>query len=368
MDITNTWRLYAECISSGAITEPTGGSWISAICIYEGSTEPLNASWLQRHCDNLGIAGPLHGSWLIALADHYGETEPINGTWAYAILVGCGAIPPPTDLIWDLTITEWQDETTDWATATAPAAPVFPDVTFTDIALPTLVGTADPNVSIYMTIDTYDYQTTSDGLGDWSITLTDALPQALSPGNDYTANTYAWDPTTGLTSSTTITTVTMITTVTAVNARFDLLQLWGNGWLSSGMQVQQETSPGVWTPIEYEGNPSTFQFPDFTGTEKFYKTEGTGAYNWSSGIYTMRRIPYDPGAVPNPTDPVPRYVMLDGGFNYRIVADTYGGVPSYGQFNRYTVYNDDSGDVILPLYVGTELNFSQGYVQQTFSL
>ena len=112
MDITNTWRLYAECISAGAITEPTGGSWISAICIYEGSTEPLNASWLQRHCDNLGITVPIYGSWLIALADYYGETEPINGTWANAILVGCGS--GPAALIWNTTITEWQLETTLW--------------------------------------------------------------------------------------------------------------------------------------------------------------------------------------------------------------------------------------------------------------
>lgn len=47
MDITNTIRKYAECISGGAITEPTGGSWISAICIWQGSTEPLNASWYK---------------------------------------------------------------------------------------------------------------------------------------------------------------------------------------------------------------------------------------------------------------------------------------------------------------------------------
>ena len=47
MDITNTIRLYAECISGGAITEPQGGTWMSAICIWQGSTEPLNVSWLQ---------------------------------------------------------------------------------------------------------------------------------------------------------------------------------------------------------------------------------------------------------------------------------------------------------------------------------
>lgn len=112
MNESPTLRLYAECVSSGAITEPTGGTWMSAIAIWQGSTEPLNGSWLQRHCDNLGITEPLYGSWLIALANHYGQTEPINGTWTAAILIGCGA--GPTDLIWNLVDTEWQLETTNW--------------------------------------------------------------------------------------------------------------------------------------------------------------------------------------------------------------------------------------------------------------
>ena len=112
MDITNTIRLYAECISGGAITEPNGGTWMSAICIWQGSTEPLNVSWLQRHCDNLGITQPVNGSFLIALSYYYGETEPINGTWANAVLVGCGAVP--TDLIWNTTAVNWEAETTLW--------------------------------------------------------------------------------------------------------------------------------------------------------------------------------------------------------------------------------------------------------------
>ena len=28
-------RQYAECVSGGAITEPTGGTWISAIVIWQ---------------------------------------------------------------------------------------------------------------------------------------------------------------------------------------------------------------------------------------------------------------------------------------------------------------------------------------------
>ena len=115
MDITNTIRKYAECASSGAITEPTGGSWISALAIWQGSTEPLNASWLQRVCNNFGITQPVDGSWLIALANYYGETEPINGTWSNAVLVGCTGGPPPTvPFIWDQNTNLWENEARIW--------------------------------------------------------------------------------------------------------------------------------------------------------------------------------------------------------------------------------------------------------------
>ena len=48
MDITNNIRKYAECASGGAILEPTGGSWISALAIWQGSTEPLNQFYFNR--------------------------------------------------------------------------------------------------------------------------------------------------------------------------------------------------------------------------------------------------------------------------------------------------------------------------------
>lgn len=114
MDITNTIRLYAECISSGAITEPVGGTWMSAICIWQGSTKPLNSSWLQEHCNNLGITEPVNGSWLIALSFYYNEFLPINGSWSNSILIGCGTVPPPGDLIWNTTTTNWEAEATLW--------------------------------------------------------------------------------------------------------------------------------------------------------------------------------------------------------------------------------------------------------------
>jgi|TARA_B110000908_G_C10032736_1_gene348171 hypothetical protein len=114
MDITNNIRKYAECVSGGAILEPTGGSWISALAIWQGSTEPLNASWLQRVCDNFGITEPVNGSWLIALSFYYNEFEPINGSWTNSILIGCNNGPVPINLIWNTTAVNWEAETTLW--------------------------------------------------------------------------------------------------------------------------------------------------------------------------------------------------------------------------------------------------------------
>ena len=116
MDITNSIRKYAECLSNGAITEPTGGSWISAIAIYQGSTEPLNASWLQRVCDNLGITSPVNGSWTIALANYYGVTQPLNGTWWNAIQDAACSAPPVVPFIWDEDTNNWEAEARVWNT------------------------------------------------------------------------------------------------------------------------------------------------------------------------------------------------------------------------------------------------------------
>ncbi len=115
MDITNAIRKYVECASNGAITEPTGGSWISALAIWQGSTEPLNASWLQRVCDNFGITAPVNGSWMIALCAYYGVTEPLNGTWAYALQEAACNVPV-VPFIWDQDTFNWEAEARVWDT------------------------------------------------------------------------------------------------------------------------------------------------------------------------------------------------------------------------------------------------------------
>jgi hypothetical protein len=116
MDILNVTRDYAQCISSGAITQPTGGTWVSAAAIYFGATEPINGSWLQALCVAQGITAPVNGSWVIALANFYGLTQPLNGSWWYAIADdACNGTPTPPPFIWNFNTNNWEAETRVWA-------------------------------------------------------------------------------------------------------------------------------------------------------------------------------------------------------------------------------------------------------------
>ena len=85
MDILNVTKDYANCRSGGAVTEPTGGTWVSAIALYLGATGPVNGSWLQSLCQQEGVTQPVNDSWVQALANSYGLTEPVNGSWWFAI-------------------------------------------------------------------------------------------------------------------------------------------------------------------------------------------------------------------------------------------------------------------------------------------
>ena len=104
-------QIYVENQTAGAVTEPTGGSWVSAYCLYLGITEP-NGTWIQSLCEEFGITEPLYGSWVIALSHYYGYTEPVNGTWWGALALA--SAPTPGDLIWDTTTTNWEAEATLW--------------------------------------------------------------------------------------------------------------------------------------------------------------------------------------------------------------------------------------------------------------
>ena len=104
-------QIYVENQTAGAVTFPTGGSWVSAYCLHLGITEP-NGTWIQSLCEHFGITEPLYGSWVIALANYYGYTEPVNGTWWGALALA--SAPSPGDLIWETTTTLWEAEATLW--------------------------------------------------------------------------------------------------------------------------------------------------------------------------------------------------------------------------------------------------------------
>ncbi len=114
MDILSVTKDYVECASSGAVTAPNNGSWISAYAIHLGATTIVNGSWLQTLCYQLGVTSPVNSSWVIALANYYGITQPVNGSWWYAIADNACNGTPPVGLVWSTTNTEWQLETSTW--------------------------------------------------------------------------------------------------------------------------------------------------------------------------------------------------------------------------------------------------------------
>lgn len=357
MDITNTIRLYAECISGGAITEPNGGTWMSAICIWQGSTEPLNVSWLQRHCDNLGITQPVNGSFLIALSYYYGETEPINGTWANAVLVGCGAVP--TDLIWNLTTTEWQLETSDWATAAAPSTPTFDqDGQSITTSTPTLTGTSESLCFVTLAINGIEYLTQSDVSGLWSIDITGGLPGAPSPGTSYSVNIICRDSTSGLESLPFVGSIDVILTIATITVTMNTS--WSLGWVYSWIVIEEliSTGPEVWQPVEYEGNPT------FNNFNNFYKVDA-GPYGATPGIYGINFYNNDDGGT---LGNVQREILLEPGVDYRVMGDSITSGTTYG---RYVSYQIDNGVIpVLAEYFPTDAEFSNvsPVEQQTFQI
>ena len=360
MDITNSMRKYVECASSGAITEPTGGSWISALAIYQGSTEPLNASWLQRVCDNFGITQPVDGSWLIALANHYGRFAPVNGSWSYAIQVGCEAGPPgPIVPKWNTTTSEWQDEEMAWGIAIAPMQPTFDQDgdTFEPSQI-VLSGTGDIGTEVDISLNGIMYFAVVDALGVWTVT-TASKPGGAAPGLEYTVTIIAKDLATGLISSEFQGNLYVLLGSKVYS--FELSSEWSLEWYNSGIQVEQESTPGNWIPIEYEGNPTYVK----NSVTNFYKVDPWWTVTSVVGISPQNVINFQDADDALPGIPT-RSIELSEGYNYRIVgAGTTG--TNYGRFSRYTVY-DDQGAVFLPEYDGEDIDYEAGTVQQTFTL
>lgn len=362
MDITNTIRLYAECISGGAITEPTGGSWMSAICIWQGTPTPLNSSYLQRHCDNLGITAPVDGSFIIALANHYNETQPINGTWANAVLVGCGAVP--SELIWNLDTTEWQDETATWLTAAAPSAPTNDGGTFST-GFPIITGTAIDGNIVTLEVDGFTYTNIPVSGGVWSLQTTQFLVGSASPGTAYPVNTKQKDPSTGLTSPNDTTNINIISTTTSVT--FDLFDSYGDGWNNGWMQLEQETAPGVWTAIDLPNYQiyGKYTNPAYTGTLITYYNQPSIPTGTTGMIFEI----YDPLVAP-PNSPGRSWLQLIDTYifdldpaNYRLTSVAPG---SYTNERTVTVKETIGGAVLAT--VPTSANWAATNTLATFTI
>ena len=112
-NMTSAVQEYVYVQSSGAVTEPTGGSWIAAYCLYLGVTSPSNGSWLQALCEYRSITSPSNGSWVQALAESYGITTPINDSWWMALADIGGA--PVVPFIWSTNTNNWEAETRTWS-------------------------------------------------------------------------------------------------------------------------------------------------------------------------------------------------------------------------------------------------------------
>lgn len=361
MDITNSIRKYVECATSGAVTEPTGGSWISALAIWQGSTTPLNGSWLQRVCDNYGITQPVDGSWLIALANYYQRFSPANGSWSYAVQLGCEAGPPaPVDLIWDQVDTEWQLEEAAWAIATAPMTPTFDQNNQEVSGSTTLTGTAEPLIGVDINLNGLMYNVVADALGVWSLAVD--LAGSPSPGTQYTVTAISKDLSNGLISAEFQGLVYSV--VNAVTYTFKLETEWSLYWYYGGMQVEKEVTPGTWQAIEWEGNPTWDTGSSFYKVQPFVSPGGIPPGYSGNNIMTFRS-----GDESGATDSgfITRDIILNQGFNYRIVGVSWNDTGiNYGRFNEYTVL--EGATVILPKYDGVDADWNTGNVQQTFTL
>jgi PKD repeat protein len=159
--ISSAVAQYVYTQSSGAVTEPVGGSYIQAYCEYLGITEPLYNSWLIALCDYFGITEPVNGSWTIALANYYGITVPTGGTWWMALALEASPTPPTAPFIWNLDTNFWEAETRVWDYI----EPVVPTADFTS------------NVTTIFVGETVEFTDTSTGLPtSWNWTFQSGTP------------------------------------------------------------------------------------------------------------------------------------------------------------------------------------------------
>ena len=371
--ISSAIAQYVYTQTAGAVTEPVNGSYIQAYCEYLGITEPLNASWLQALCNHFGITEPLNGSWTIALANYYGITYPAGGTWWMAM--AGSATPPVTELIWNETTSFWNATDVNWATdTTPPAAPVWTGSTFPEgDYTPTIVGTAEPYSTITLVVNAQTYYGATDELGDWSIFVSNALPPALAPGQQYLVSVTATDIAGNV--SPAADDYIYIVQSTIVTITLDMYDSYGDGWNRGYFQLEKEETPGNWVPIEFNENPYTFPtLQDYinwlnTGNPVnalYYKTDAIAGA--SSGIYGLRYDLYEPGVTPNGCSTCLKEAIglrswdLQPGFNYRTVC------MNQGSFANERSYDIRNGALVLASQPQSGAAWVVGTVQTTFTL
>jgi len=405
MDIQLATRDYALCLSNNTITEPTGGTWVSAAALYLGATGPVNGSWIQALCAQLGISQPLYGSWVIALADHYGITQPKNGTWWWAIAdevcngiiitpciwgvntnrfgietrtfgsTAACAVIPIVDLIWNTTDTDWNLEDEEWAIDfNPPAPPVWSSFTTTNDTTPLVNGTAEAFSTITFVIDAQTYTTTTNNLGDWQIQITNPLVGALAPGTDYLGSCTATDLA-GNTSSASTATITSVANI--VTYSFNLTDTYGDGWNGGYFIVQEESSPGsgIWTDVNYNGNPYAYNTSGDMlndANRQYYATDGLPnnatdrVVSGPAGIRYELFDPRDPNFPATGTQdykgPVNVTIDLVPNTSYQIVSGNNG---RYQTERTWTLHNELGA--LINTFTGNALTWAPGYVQYTFT-
>lgn len=199
MDINSVTRDYAQCISGGAITEPTGGTWVSAAAIYLGQTSPVNNSWLQALCAALGITAPVNSSWVIALANYYGITQPVNGSWWYAIADDAcnGGIRPVANFTSDVTtITEGGTVNFQDTSTVAPGGPAITQWAWTFAGGTPATSSLQNPAIVFNTAGTYEVSlTVTNADGSSTKTVPNYMTVTVVPvAADFSADTTTPQP------------------------------------------------------------------------------------------------------------------------------------------------------------------------------
>ena len=371
-------QTYVFNQTSGAVTEPVNGNWLQAYCEFLGVTQPVNSSWLQALCYHFGITEPLYGSWTIALANYYNITAPENGTWWYAISQASGT-PPVIELIWNEVTSFWNQTDVNWATDTiAPDAPVwtgstFPEGTYT----PIITGTAEPYSNITLTADAQIYTGQTDALGDWSVQITNPLSGSLAPGTAHLVSVTATDNAGNVSPATDD--YIYIVAPNTITLTLDMFDSYGDGWNNGWFQLEYETSPGVWDPIEYNENPFRFntlqQLLDYEASGatvgiRYYKTDALTSSTpaFISGIYGLRFETFEPGGLPGGGSTGWKEMLnarswtVPTAGNFRTVSKREGDYPSE---RSYVIKNGQTTIVSQPQSFSA---WAVDTVQQTFTL